>query len=139
MSYPNLLDQNVYDKKYQDQFLVVGSCLPNMYPEIVKQFEKKWTNVVSFCLEQSHYNMLSAKLFNILATGKVNKVGFLTVEGSPHCTQMHYASKYLKRGLKNSVEFEHYVIQKDGKVFKLSIDAIDKSKDLSNFGEAFTF
>jgi hypothetical protein len=134
----NILEQNLYDKKFQGQFLVIGSCLPNIYPEIVEKFENKWKNVVHFCLEQMHYNMLMAKLFDILAVGKVNKVGFLTVEGSPHCVQMHYASKYLKRGLKNSVEFEHYVIRKDGKVFKVSIESIDQSKDLSNFGEEFS-
>lgn len=137
MNYPNLLDQNVYGKKYQGQFLVLGTCLSGLYPETIKKFEKKWVNVVSFCLEQFHYNQLVAKLFDILAIGKVNKVGFLTVEGSPHCTQMHYASKYLQRGLKNSVEYEHYVIRKDGKVFKVSMESIDKSRNLSDYGKEF--
>lgn len=139
MNYPNLLDQNVYDRKYFSRFLIIGSCLPSIYPEVVKRFEKRWINIVSFCLEQYHYNQLIAKLFSVLAIGGTNKVGFLTVEGSPHCTQIHYASKYLKRGLKNLVEFEHYVIRKDGEIYQVSIDAIDKSKDLSRFGEKFIY
>jgi hypothetical protein len=137
MTYSNLLDQNVYDSKYQSRFLVIGSCLPNLYPKIIDKFEKEWGNVVSFCLEQSHYNQMVAKLFSILAIGKVTKVGFLTVDGSPHCTQLHYASKYLNRGLKHPMEYEHYVIKSNGQVFKVTPESIDKSKDLSSFGEEY--
>jgi len=48
---------------------------------------------------------------------------------------MHFASKYLKRGLKNKIEFEHYVIRKDSKVFKVGMKEIDKSRDFSLFGK----
>lgn len=127
----NILENNVYSKVFKDKFLVVGVCVEDLYPEIFEKFKKEWKNVVYFCLENNHYNQLVAKLFDILSIGNTQKVGFLTVDGSPHCVQMHFASKYLKRGLKNNVEFEHYVINKNGNVFKIDLDTIDDSKNLS--------
>jgi hypothetical protein len=86
-------------------------------------------------LEQAHYNMLTAKLFNILAVNNTRKVGFLTVDGSPHCVQLHYASKFIRRGLKvQTIEYEHYVITNEGKVFQVSIEDINRSRDLALLG-----
>ncbi|HUS59935.1 MAG TPA: hypothetical protein VMX76_00965 [Nevskiaceae bacterium] len=85
MEYSNLLELNVYSNRYKGRFLLIGSCLPDLYPKVVEKFEKRWKNVVSFCLGQFHYNQLVAKLFDILSLGNTKKVGFLTVDGSPHC------------------------------------------------------
>ncbi|MDP2861019.1 MAG: hypothetical protein Q8N98_04915 [bacterium] len=139
MNYPNILEQNIYDKGFKRKFLVIGSCLPKTYPEIVKKFEKEWGSVFTFCLEQFHYNQLIAKLFDILAIGNTQKIGFLTVDGSPHCVQMHFASKYLRRGLKiQTIDYQHYVIRKDGKVFKIKPELIDRARDFSGIGEEIT-
>jgi hypothetical protein len=134
MEFPNLLSENIYSKKFEGDFLVIGSCVSKLYPEIIQEFQNEWKNVFSFCLEQFHYNQLMAKLFDILALGKTNRVGFLTVDGSPHCVQMHFASKYLKRGLAKNVEYKHYVINNDKKVFLVSLEAIDKMRDLADNG-----
>lgn len=136
MTYPNILEQNIYDKGFKGKFLVIGSCLPGVYPEVIKKFEKEWHSVFTFCLEQFHYNLLTAKLFDILAVGNTRKVGFLTVDGSPHCVQMHFASKYLKRGLKiQTIDYQHYVIRKDGKVFEVRPELIDRARDFSSIGK----
>ncbi len=42
MKYPNLLEQNLYGDGLRDKFLLIGSCLPDLYPELVKRFEKEW-------------------------------------------------------------------------------------------------
>jgi hypothetical protein len=135
MSYRNILNCNIYDPVFKDKFLIIGTCLEKMYPKILNNFEKEWKNIVRICLEQDHYNQLVAKLFDTLGAGNSHSVGFLTVDGSPHCVQVHYASKYLKRGLKVKVKFVHYVIEKSGKVFKVSMEEIDKSRNLSLVGE----
>jgi len=136
MNYLNILETNIYDKRLEGEFLVVGSCVPNLYPEVFKNFEKEWKNIFSFCLEEFHYNQLLSKLFNILALGKTRKVGFLTVDGSPHCIQMHFVSKYLKRGLKvQDISYKHFVIRKDGGVFEVGMEEIDKTKDLAERGK----
>ena len=136
MNYTNILDQNIYDPGFKDQFLVIGSCLTKIHPEIVKQFAKEWGSVYTFCLEQFHYNQMMAKLYSILAVANPKRVGFLTVDGSPHCIQMHFGSKYLKRGLKNSeIQYEHYVIDEQGKVAQVTMEAIDKAKRISLLGK----
>lgn len=127
----NILENNIYSEIFEDKFLVVGSCVKDLYPEISEKFKNEWGNVVDFCLENNHYNQLMAKLFDILSLGKTKKVGFLTVDGSPHCVQMHFSSKYLLRGLKNKVEFQHFVIDKNGKVLEINLETIDKSKNLA--------
>jgi len=127
----NILENNVYSEVFKDKFLVVGVCVKDLYPEIFEKFKNEWKNVVYFCLENNHYNQLMAKLFDILSIGNTKKVGFLTVDGSPHCVQMHFASKYLLRGLKNKIEFHHYVIDKNGKVFEIDLETVDKSKNLA--------
>jgi len=50
MQYPNLLEQNIYSSKFKGKFLLTGSCVPDLYPQIIKKFEKKCKNVVSFLL-----------------------------------------------------------------------------------------
>jgi len=132
---PNLLQQNLYSKYFKDQFLLIGTCVENMHPEVLKKFTSKWKNVLSICLEIEHYNKMVAKLFDILGTGNVKKIGFLTVNGSPHCVQVHFASKYLKRGLNKEVIFEHYVVSDDGKVFSVSMDEINESRDYVKRGK----
>ncbi len=131
MKTDNILSHNIYSQKFKDEFLVMASCLPDIHPKIIKQFCENWKNVVYFCLEQFHYNQLIAKLFDILAIGKTKKVGFITPDGSPHCVQMHYASKYLKRGLNKKVIFEHFVIDKDGEPYEINQKDIDRSNKLS--------
>jgi len=135
LDYPDILSTNIYDIIFKDKFLLVGSCIPRIYPDVLKNFEKEWGNICVYCLEQSHYNMLFSKLVDILALGKTTKVGFLTVDGSPHCIQMHFASKYLKRALKNQdIEYKNFVINKNKQVFDVPVEKIDYAKDLSNFG-----
>jgi hypothetical protein len=135
MNYSGLLSLNVYSKKYEVKFLVIASCLSDLYPEVVKKFEKKWKNVVVFCLEEFHFSQFMAKMFDILAIGNTQKVGFLTPHNSPHCIQLHFASKYLKRGLNKKINFEHYVVREDEKVFKVGMKEINKAKDFSLIGK----
>jgi hypothetical protein len=131
MKYPELLKQNVYSKHFKDSFLVIGTCLEDMQPEVVAAFKKKYKNIITICLEVLHYNQYVAKLFDIIALGNTKKVAFLTPDGSPHCVQVHYASKYLKRGLKKSIEFEHFVVNGKGEVFQVDVKDIDKSRDFA--------
>ncbi len=138
MEIHNILEQNIYSPGLEEKFLLIGSCLSSMHPEIVEKFSKEWGNVYNVCLEQTHYNQLECKLANILALRKTAKVGYLTMDGSPHCVQMHYTAKYLKRLIADKeIIFEHYVIREDGKIFKVANKAVDDSKKLALLGEAF--
>ena len=54
-------------------------------------------------------------------------MGFLTVDGSPHCIQVHFPSKYLKRILQQEIKFEHFVIDKNGDTYQVEMEIIRKS------------
>ncbi|MBD3280808.1 hypothetical protein GF389_04775 [Candidatus Dojkabacteria bacterium] len=137
MNVTNILNENLYSDRIKDNVLIVGTCIPVVQKEVFANFMKDWDSVFSICLEQDHYNKLMAKLSDLLGTGRVKKMGFLTVDGSPHCVQVHYASKYLKRNLKVNVEYEHYVVDKNGQVYEVSMEAIDESRNLSKVGKKY--
>lgn len=137
MNVTNILNENLYSDRIKDNVLIVGTCIPIVQKEVFEKFMKEWDSVFSICLEQDHYNKMAAKLTNLVGTGKVKKMGFLTVDGSPHCVQVHYASKYMKRNLKVDVEYEHYVVDKNGEVFNVGMEAIDESRNLAKVGKKY--
>lgn len=129
----HILSTNIYDPKLTDKILIIGTCLLRLYPEIVENFSKDYGgNAFHICLEQNHYNQLMSKMLNILAVGKIKEVTYLTVDGSPHCVQVHFSAKYLKRALKNEVNFKHFVIDKEGQIHEITTEEVDASK---NFGK----
>ncbi|MBD3363494.1 hypothetical protein GF362_07300 [Candidatus Dojkabacteria bacterium] len=137
MELPEILEMNIYDPFFENKFLLIGSCVPRIYPAVLNDFQNKFQNVCTACLEKTHYNKIFAKLIDILATGNTKRVAFLTVDGSPHCVQMHFMSKYLKRALKNDIKYLHYVITKDREIYSLEIDVIDESKNFAKKGKKF--
>ena len=79
---------------------------------------------------------MMAKLYSILGIANPERVGFLTVDGSPHCIQMQFGSRYLKRGLKNSdIQFEHFVIDEQGNVAQVTMEVINKAKWIGPLGK----
>lgn len=124
-----MLSQNIYSKIYNDKFLIAGTCLYELYPDAMLRLSQEFDDhVVNICLEQFHYNQFFSKLIDILSLGKTKKVGFVTVDGSPHCVSLHYASKYLQRALKVDIEYIHYVIDQKGDIYKVERDVIDNSR-----------
>jgi hypothetical protein len=133
MPIPHILKCNIYDPLFTDRFLLIGTCVERLHSDILSKFQAQWQHVVGYCLEQEHYNMLFAKLIDILALGKTKQVGFLTVDSSPHCIQMHYLSNYLARALKTPVDFAHFVVY-EKEVYQIPEEAIVSSRRLATHG-----
>lgn len=125
----NLLSTNIYDLMLSDKLLIIGSCLEQKNPELVAEIAAKYDgHVLKICLEEMHYNQYMAKMQAILGLGKIKEVGLLTVDGSPHCCQIHFGRKYLERQLKTSVKFSHYVISTKGEIRKIEPHLVDNAK-----------
>ena len=92
--------------------------------------------VCSLCLEQTHINMAVTKLGAMLSTGQIQKLVFVSVDRSPHCTQMHYIKHELERMMTLTAEVLDYVV-KDNKPILVSDEAIDMSKSLSKLAELY--
>ena len=122
-----LMETNVYAVK--GKTLVVGACLPQVYPEAVEKLASDADQVYSLCLETTHINMAITKLSAVFGTGQLEKLIFASVDRSPHCTQMHYIMHEIERTLKEHVPVEHFVVV-DGEIIAVPETAIDLSKSL---------
>ena len=122
-----LMETNVYAVK--GRVLVVGSCLAQVYPDVVQQLASQADQVYSLCLETTHINMAVTKLSAVFGTGQLEKLVFASVDRSPHCTQMHYITHEIERTLKEHVPVESCVVA-DGGIVAVPAAAIELSKSL---------
>ncbi len=131
---PRLLDVNAKSKLFRDKekLLIIGRCIEIEHPEILDDFIKKGYGVLSVCLEAEHANQVGLKLAGILARGKYSEVAVLTVDGSMHCTQLHWVVEEVFKimNLDDKVLRKHYVVYK-GKLYTISLNAVKISRYLS--------
>lgn len=123
-----LMETNVYAIK--GKVLIVGSCLPQVYPETFERVAAGADQVYSLCLETTHINMAITKLSAVFGTGQLKELNFMTVDRSPHCTQMHYIIHEIERTLKEHIPVKSFVIV-DEKLIPVKEEAIDLSKSLA--------
>ena len=121
------METNVYAMK--GKVLVVGACLPQVFPEAVEKLASDADQVYSLCLKTTHINMAVTKLSAVFGTGQLEKLVFASVDRSPHCTQMHYIIHEIERTLKEHVPVESFVVV-DGGIVAVPDAPIDLSKSL---------
>jgi len=89
-------------------------------------------NIYGVCLEETHMNMIVSKITAMISTGKIKKIILVTVDGSPHCVQLHYIKKEILRRITNfDYQIKNYVIV-DNNLIEIDSDTISLSKNLSN-------
>jgi hypothetical protein len=135
-SYENmqyLMRINVGDRRLRDNqnLLLVGSCM-DRFPDVVKEICEKEGNqsVLHICLEETHMNQAGFKIGSIVKYSNMKKVTALTVDGSPHCIQLHYVVEDIKRHFAPDIETAHFVMDK-GKLFEITADSVKRSRHLS--------
>lgn len=123
-----LLETNVGSKMVQGKDLLLYSvCIKNEHPEIFKEFSKGRT---SLWVELEHINMLVYKIATMLKLSEPPKtISVLTVDGSPHCIQLHYAVDDAKKISGSKIEVRHFVLAK-GAVKEVSAQTVKKSRYL---------
>lgn len=130
--YPRLIDVNAKSKlfRHKDKLLIIGRCLEIEHPSIIDEFIKKGYGVLSVCLEAEHVNMVGFKLAGIIARGDYKEVSVLTVDGSMHCTQLHWMLEEVFKILgRNNIIRRHFVVYK-GKVYEIKTKTIKLSRYL---------
>ncbi len=108
------------------KILLYGKCVEDEHPEILERFDG--FAKLSFCPEEEHINMLFYKLIAIMSVAE--NLTVLTVDGSPHCVQMHYIAEEVLRYSEKKFQVRHFVINK-GKLIEISSEAIKISRYLS--------
>jgi len=129
-----LMCTNVGDDKIREkgQLLLIGTCMADRYPEIVDEFTRSGGGraVLHVCLEETHVNQAGFKIGSIVRYTGIKKVTILTVDGSPHCVQLHYVIEDIKKHFTSDIETFHFVVEK-GQVHEVSSTAVKKSRHLS--------
>ena len=124
----NVGDQILRDK---GKILIIGSCM-DRYPNIVQNFSEKNEGfaVLHICLEETHVNQAGFKIGSIIKYAGISDVAALTVDGSPHCIQLHYVIEDIKRHFAPEITTAHFVVEK-GIVHEISAEAVKRSRHLS--------
>lgn len=129
----HLMSINVGDKRLRNKgkLLLIGSCM-DRFPDKVKEFSELDGGhaVLHVCLEETHVNQAGFKIGSIVKYSGISEVTALTVDGSPHCVQLHYVIDDVKRHFAPEITTKHFVVEK-GKVHEISNDAVKKSRHLS--------
>ncbi len=129
---PRLIDVNARSRIFRDKrkLLIIGRCVEIEHPEILEKFPQNEYGILSVCLEAEHVNMVGFKLLGILARGDYEEVSVLTVDGSMHCTQLHWmVEEVFKIGRYRNISRRHYIIY-HGKIYNVSTDAVKTSRYL---------
>jgi hypothetical protein len=124
----NVGDQILREK---GKLLLIGSCM-DRYPQVVQDFSERDSGfaVLHVCLEETHVNQVGFKIGSIIKYASITDVVVLTVDGSPHCVQLHYVVEDIKRHFAPDIETKHFVVEK-GTVHEVSADAVKMSRHLS--------
>ncbi|TXT54797.1 MAG: hypothetical protein BAJATHORv1_50048 [Candidatus Thorarchaeota archaeon] len=114
------------------QLLLIGTCMMERYPEIVEEFAQRDEGyaVLHICLEESHVNQAGFKIASFVRYSQLKRIVVLSVDGSPHCVQLHFITEDVKRHFIPELEVEHYVVE-HGKVHEISPKAVKRGRHLS--------
>lgn len=111
------------------RLLVYGTCILYEYPEVLSRFSEGRV-ALGACLEAEHLNIVGLKLASMFARVELEEVAVLTVDGSPHCIQLHHAVEEAKKVSGRDINVRHFVIE-DGEAREVSPEAVKTARYLS--------
>jgi len=131
LTYRRLTEFNVAGRELREKrrLLVYGSCIFNEYPDILSRFSEGRV-ALGVCLEAEHLNVVALKLASIFARVDLEGVVVLTVDGSPHCIQLHHAVEEARKVTGRQVNVRHFVIE-EGEALEVSPEAVKVARYLS--------
>jgi hypothetical protein len=125
----NLLETNIYEP--QGKVLICGTCLPVVQSEGYKKIANNCDVVLTLCLEREHINMAITKICSMLSTGNITELVFASVNKSPHCIQLHYIKREVRRMMdKSQLPPIFSFVVEDNQLNYIPDDVIDASKNL---------
>lgn len=122
-----LLSTHVKPRHISEEILIFGSCTAIEHPEILKKFKEN--TKLHICLEKFHVEQAAWKIAMIARENEIKSIAVLTVDGSPHCLQLHFTLEDLRKLFPN-LKVKHYVIEKS-KLHEVSSEAVRTSRHLS--------
>ena len=129
-AYMRLLSMNSASKEIRanPRLLIYGECVRIEHPEILREFSKGRVALAA-CPESEHINVISLKVASILCRVDLEDLLVLSVDGSPHCVQLHHAVEEALKTSRSPVRVRHLVIYK-GRVSEISKEAVKAARYL---------
>ncbi len=129
---PKLIDINAKSRLIRNfkKLLIIGRCVEIEHPKVLELDVFRDYAKVSVCLEEEHMNIVGFKLAGVLARSNYEEVAVLTVDGSPHCTQLHYMVEEVCKLVGSPPIRRHYVIE-GGELIEVPAEAVKASRYLS--------
>jgi hypothetical protein len=122
-----LLRTRVNSKALDNELMIYGSCIRTEYSGILGDYAG--IPKLHICLEEHHINKVAWKIHSIARNKGLKKIIVLTVDGSPHCIQLHYAADDLGK-IFPELEVLHEVIV-NGKTEGIKKETVRRSRHLS--------
>jgi len=128
---PRLIDINAKASVLREhkKILIISRCIEAEHKELLEEVAKEGYAVLTACPEAEHVNMLGFKLAGILARGSYEEVAVLTVDGSLHCTQLHWMLEEVCKVTGKCASRRHMVVYK-GKIYEVEAEAVKTSRFL---------
>lgn len=108
--------------------VIIGSCLRQLYPEIVEELSSSG-RMLHVCLEETHMNMVGFKVASILRCSRPENLIVVTVDGSPHCIQLHFCIEETLKFSSCRPKVKHCIVH-DGKVREVSPEVVKTARYL---------
>lgn len=113
--------------------LIYSKCLPTEYLNVFEEVAKEKTTL-AVCMSEEHLDKVGFKLATIITYAKPSSITILTMDGSPHCTQLHAIAEQAKRIAQVDVRVKHLVVEK-GTPIEVSSQVVYLSRHLSKIEE----
>jgi hypothetical protein len=124
----DLLETSVSSKKVGSRVLVYSSCIPMEHPTILARPQFQGYTKLSACLTSQSFDKIAWKLLTLTRVRKLKELAALTMDGSPHCLQLHFALEDVRKACP-SLKTKHYVIEK-GALYEVSDKAVRAARHL---------
>jgi len=108
----DLLSTNVKSKLLRNSHLLIhGTCLRSESPKIFADMSEGRIPLDT-CLEKEHMNTVGFKIATIIGTSSPTGIAVLTMNGSPHCLQLHFAVEQAVKQTRSRLRPKHFVVKK---------------------------
>ena len=128
----NIGTREIMNKK---KLLLYGTCMAEKYPNIIEEYVEGRV-ALAVCLERDHMNMIAFKLATMVKSANLEEISVITVDGSPHCVQLHQAVSEVNR-LFDDPPSTHYYVVEHGKIHEVDAKIIKTSRFLSKISKLF--
>ncbi len=121
-----LLRTRVDSTSIGEELLVYGSCIKDEFPMLLAHYDG--IPKLHVCMEERHINKVAWKVMSIARVKELQRITVLTIDGSPHCVQLHYAIEDIGKVFPD-LELIHEVIVR-GEKKKIDSERVRRSRHL---------